>query len=153
MDKEYLPSIQRAKLEKEEKMPDPKDENQIQEGMSFSGKSNPKFVPPDLDAIEKRVNELEESTDQEEPMTLDRKIHLLSKIFPFAIGDMVKNKFNEDGYIDSVSLDDRGVLYLIQYKENRLRWESESKIRKNTPNIDSQDDMDKRPEIKTDIDQ
>ena len=168
-DKEYLPSIQKAKLERRNKMPDQKDKiNQIQEGMSFSGKTEPEDQEDknvhhvelaDSDAIEKRINDLDDkrkdysepSSDQEEPMTTDRKIHLLSKIFPFAIGDRIKNLFDEDGIIDLVGLDDRGVVYLVQYKENRVSWESEHKIRKNESYSGSQDDSAKRPGIKTDI--
>ena len=110
----------------------------------------------DLNIIEKRINKLQEDCDQgedqEEPMTLDRKIFMLSKIFPFAIGDRVRNKLSEDGIIDLVGLDNRGVIYLVRYKEGKVLWEHEGFIQKISSFSGSQDDsLNKKPSIKTDV--
>jgi hypothetical protein len=163
MDTEYLPSIEKAKLERSNTMPDPKDqiENEdtvkMEEGMGI--KDNQKTDDPtpydktQLDDIEKRVDELQESCDQEEPMTVERKIYMLSKIFPHAIGDRVKNRFDEQGIIDLVGLDHRGVIYLVQYKDQVKEWEAEGQIKKIPSNLASQENVKEKTEasLKTDI--
>ncbi len=186
-DKEYLPSIERAKLERRKTMPDPKNERNtehLEEGVGMKDEVDEKglrgvrselegdldtlmegkdkldddMVKPDLDAIEKRIDEmadkgLSDDCDQEPPMTTDRKIHMLAKIFGFAIGDRVKNVLDEEGIVDLVGLDRRGVLYLVQYKENNVRWEAEDCIKKNLSYVSYKDDdiVAQDPNIKTDI--
>jgi hypothetical protein len=174
VDVEYLPSIERAKFERRKQMPDPKDENTegLKESMGMGEKADlddlmeeknkldPEFTKPDLDEIEDRIDEMmvdDDDCDQEEPMTTDRKIYMLSKIFEFAIGDRVKNLLDEKGIIDLVGLDRRGVLYLVQYKENIMRWEPEESITKIPayspfPGQDT-DDPTFKSEVKTDIPQ
>ena len=99
-------------------------------------------------------NPFEDAPDQEEPMTIERKIHMLGKIFPLAINDRVRNLLSEDGIVEMVGLDDRGVLYLIKYKDQKTKWESEHSIKKNDSYKSSQEDstLDKSS-IKTDIEE
>ena len=174
MDVEYLPSIERAKLERRHNMPDPKDERNtehLEENMGLEDnqiddlsdlmekidKLDPEFTKPDLDAIEDRIDEMEDKmiaddSDREEPMTTDRKIHMLSKIFAFAIGDRIKNLLDEEGIVDLVGLDRRGVLYLVQYKENNMRWEPEESITKSPyKDFPIEDKIPNDPTFKTDI--
>lgn len=121
--------------------------------MKFKPNLDDDMVKPDLDSIGERIDKMQDEMkcDQEEPMTTDRKIYMLSKIFAFAIGDRIKNLLDEEGIVDLVGLDRRGVLYLVQYKENVMRWEVEECIRKIdqffSPGVDSPDD----PTFKTDI--
>ena len=125
--------------------------------MEEKNKLDDDFVKPDLDAIEKRIDEMEDDIiaddcDREEPMTTDRKIHMLSKIFAFAIGDRIKNLLDEEGIVDLVGLDRRGVLYLVQYKENNMRWEQEQSITKSPyKDFPIEDKIPTDPTFKTDI--
>lgn len=147
-DREYLPSIQKAKLEKERKMPD--NIEHIEEDMKFKDP-----LETDLDDIEKRVDELQEtmSEDREEPMTIERKIHMLGKIFPYTIGDHVRNALDEHGVIDLVGLDSRGVIYGVQYPNQILMWQSENQISKIPSNLTTQINEKEQSTIKTDIEE
>jgi len=92
--------------------------------------------------------------DQEEPMTIEQKINMLGKIFPFSIGDRIRNKLSEDGIVEMVGLDNRGVLYLINYKDQKTKWESEGFIKKNNSYKSSQEDPTlNKSSIKTDIEE
>ena len=121
--------------------------------MEEKNKLDPEFTKPDLDTIEKRIDEMTDNCDREEPMTVDRKIHMMAKIFKFAIGDRVKNLLDEEGIVDLVGLDRRGVLYLVQYKENNVRWEAEDCLTKNLSYVSYKDDdiVAQDPKIQTDI--
>lgn len=120
----------------------------IEEGMKFKDP-----LETDLDGIEKRVDELQEtmSEDREEPMTIDRKIHMLGKIFPLSIGDHVRNSLDEDGIIDLVGLDDRGVIYLVKYKGGILTWETN--LTKTSKYPATKEDPTLKSDIKTDIEE
>lgn len=122
--------------------------------MEKKDKLDPEFTKPDLDAIEERIDKMaEDNCDQEEPMTIERKVNMLSKIFEFTVGDRVTNLLDERGIVDLVGLDRRGVLYLVQYKENNVRWEAEDCIKKDLSYVSYKDDdiVAQNPNIKTDI--
>jgi len=130
--------------------------NGIAEDMIFKDPIENEF-PNDLDTIEKRINELQEkieNQEEEELMTIEQKINMLGKIFPLSIGDRVRNLLSEDGIVEMVGLDDRGVLYLIKYKEQNTKWESEHSIKKNDSYKSSQEDSAlNKSSIKTDIEE
>jgi len=134
----------------------PDDIEHIEEGMIFKDPIENEF-PNDLDTIEKRINELQEkieNQEEEELMTIEQKINMLGKIFPLSIGDRVRNLLSEDGIVEMVGLDDRGVLYLIKYKEQNTKWESEHSIKKNDSYKSSQEDSAlNKSSIKTDIEE
>lgn len=168
-------------------MPNQKEPN-LREGMGF--KDAIKTEKNDFDKIESKIDELDkrisgtgekqplgiigESQDQEEPLTLGRKIdkilrqqrpftilslsieekiQLIDFLFPIALGDEVRNKFDEVGYVESVSIDRRGVLYLVRYKTHEILWESEYQIEKISLHLSSDEvSEEKQPNlIKTDI--
>jgi hypothetical protein len=133
----------------------PDDIEYIEEGMKFKDPIENEF-PNDLDTIEKRINKLQEKIEnqEEELMTIEQKINMLGKIFPLSIGDRVRNLLSEDGIVEMVGLDDRGVLYLIKYKEQNTKWESEHSIKKNVSYKSSQEDSAlNKSSIKTDIEE
>lgn len=62
--------------------------------------------------------------------TLEDKIKMLAEIFPFALGDRVRNRHQENGFIEMVGLDERGVQYLVRYADNNRVWELDAHISK-----------------------
>jgi hypothetical protein len=88
----------------------------------------------DLDELEKKIDEVNrdipDRTSIRPPLTNEQKIDMLNQIFPIHLGDRVRNKHSEDGIVESVSIDPRGVLYLVGYKEHETHWEREDQIQK-----------------------
>lgn len=115
-DTEYLPTGQTEKL----------DEN--------IGLGERKNIMEDLDELEKKIDEVNrdipDRTSIRPPLTNEQKIDMLNQIFPIHLGDRVRNKHSEDGIVESVSIDPRGVLYLVGYKEHETHWEREDQIQK-----------------------
>jgi hypothetical protein len=112
----------------------------LNEGTSFkdavddlkSAVKNEKFREPsiidDLDELEKKIDQVNKNISL--PLTTEQKINMLNQIFPIHLGDRVRNKHSEDGIVESVSIDPRGVLYLVGYKEHETHWEREDQIKK-----------------------
>ena len=113
-DTEYLPTGQVEKL----------DENM---GM----RAKPSIID-DLDKLEQKIDEVNRDIPDRirPPLTNEQKIDMLNQIFPIHLGDKVRNKHSEDGIVESVSIDPRGVLYLVGYKEHKTYWEREDQIKK-----------------------
>ena len=63
-------------------------------------------------------------------LTPNEKIELMGMLFPIGLGDRVRNKLTEDGIVEMVGVDHRGALYLVMYKDQTSRWESEAQIEK-----------------------
>ena len=118
----------------------------IEEGMKFKDP-----FETGLDTIEKRIDELNEEFNREKPMTIEQKIHMLGRIFPLAIGDHVRNSLDEDGVIDMIGFDDRGVIYLVKYKGGILTWETN--LTKTSKYPATKEDPTLKPEVKTDIEE
>lgn len=95
---------------------------------------NEKTIMEDLDELEKKIDEVNKDipdrTSIRPPLTNEQKIDMLNQIFPIHLGDKVRNKHSEDGIVESVSIDPRGVLYLVGYKEHETHWEREDQIQK-----------------------
>lgn len=84
------------------------------------------------EAMDVKAKAIEESEDKEEPMTFERKLYMISKLFPIELGSRVRNKLGEDGIVEMVGIDHRGVLYLVLYKDQNTKWESEAQIKQIT---------------------
>ena len=134
-DTEYLPTGQVEKL----------DENM---GM----RAKPSIID-DLDKLEQKIDEVNRDIPDRirPPLTNEQKIDMLNQIFPIHLGDKVRNKHSEDGIVESVSIDPRGVLYLVGYKEHKTYWEREDQIKKIPSYGPSDDDSPPFPPFKTDI--
>ena len=108
----------------------------LNEGTSFKDavKNEKSSIIDDLDELEKKIDEVNENipdrTSIRPPLTNEQKIDMLNQIFPIHLGDKVRNKHSEDGIVESVSIDPRGVLYLVGYKEHETHWEREDQIKK-----------------------
>jgi hypothetical protein len=77
---------------------------------------------------------------------------MLSQIFPIQLGSKVRNKHCEDGIVEMVAIDFRGVLYLVEYKNHESSWEAENQIDIINDFGASERDTDaKKPTIRTDI--
>ena len=93
-----------------------------------------------LDELEKNIDKVNRCIPPQSdkmsirpPLTKEEKIRMINMIFPISLGDKVKNKFDEVGYVESVCIDHRGVLYLVTYQKHELIWESDYQIRKISP--------------------
>jgi hypothetical protein len=93
-----------------------------------------------LDELEKKIDEVSKCISPQPdkmsirpPLTKEQKIKMINMIFPISLGDKVKNKFNEEGFVESVCIDHRGVIYLVCYQKHELIWESEYQIEKISP--------------------
>jgi hypothetical protein len=108
-----------------------------------------------LDAVLDAKPEDDPGEDQEEPMTVARRIAMITKIFPIALGSKVRNKLGEDGFVEMVGIDYRGALYLVQYKDQNSRWhpEAELSILHNYDEGAKEAKEEKDPRIGTDIPQ
>jgi hypothetical protein len=94
----------------------------------------------DLDELEKRIDQVNpDKMSMRPPLTHEQKIKLLDLLFPIKLGSRVQNKHMEVGYVESVSIDRRGVLYLTRYKDQNTTWETEFDIE----DISSQKDVPK----------
>ena len=129
----------------------------LNEGTSFKDavKNEKSSIIDDLDELEKKIDEVNENipdrTSIRPPLTNEQKIDMLNQIFPIHLGDKVRNKHSEDGIVESVSIDPRGVLYLVGYKEHKTYWEREDQIKKISSYGPSDDDSPPFPPFKTDI--
>lgn len=83
----------------------------------------------------------------------EQKVALINLIFRFQLGDRVRNKLGEDGFIDCVGIDYRGVIYLVRYPKHEKVWESEMDIKKLNYPIEPKEDRDSSEKVKTDIPQ
>jgi hypothetical protein len=114
-----------------------------------------------LDELEKKIDEVNkyispqpDKMSIQPPLTKEQKIKLMNMVFPISLGDKVKNKFDEEGYVESVCIDHRGVIYLVAYKTHELIWESEYQIKKISPYFATESVSHRKTEeksIKTDI--
>ena len=96
-----------------------------------------------LDELEEKIDKVNknitgESKDPDRmsirpPLTKEEKIRMMNMIFPISLGDKVKNKHNEEGFVESVCIDQRGVIYLVLYQKHELIWESSYQIEKISP--------------------
>jgi hypothetical protein len=75
-------------------------------------------------AYQKAKLDEEIEKDKEEEMTPERKIILLSKIFPIPLDAKVRNALGEDGIVTMVGLSHLGVQYLVRYPGNIFTWEN-----------------------------
>jgi hypothetical protein len=108
------------------------------ESMNESMKLKSEFKDPvidDLDKLEKKIDEVNKNITSgskmiRPPLTNQEKIDMLNMIFPIQLGSKVRNKHSEDGIVETVAIDRRGVIYFVEYKEQRSKWESEDQIRK-----------------------
>lgn len=64
------------------------------------------------------------------PLTTEEKIQLIGCLFPIELGCHIKNKHNEEGFVEMVGIDHRGALYLVAYKDQNVRWETEAQIKR-----------------------
>jgi alpha-glucuronidase len=105
-----------------------------------------------LDELEKKIDKVNENIPPiQPPLTKEEKIEMMNMIFPIQLGDKVKNKHNEEGYVESVCIDRRGVMYLVGYQKHELIWESEYQIKKISPYSANEEVSHKEKSIKTDI--
>ena len=51
-----------------------------------------------------------------------KQVDLLSDLFKFTLGTKVRNRHNEDGYIEMCGIDNRGEMYLVNLPEGRSHW-------------------------------
>jgi len=93
-----------------------------------------------LDELEKKIDEVNKCISPQPdkmsirpPLTKEQKIKMLNLIFPISLGDKVKNKHDEEGFVESVCIDHRGVIYLVCYQKHEIIWESEYQIKKISP--------------------
>jgi len=137
-DTEYLPTGQVEKLD---------------ENMGMRAKFKEPSIIDDLDKLEQKIDEVNRDIPNRirPPLTNEQKIDMLNQIFPIHLGDKVRNKHSEDGIVESVSIDPRGVLYLVGYKEHKTYWEREDQIKKISSYGPSDDDSPPFPPFKTDI--
>jgi len=137
-DTEYLPTGQVEKLD---------------ENMGMRAKFKEPSIIDDLDKLEQKIDEVNRDIPDRirPPLTNEQKIDMLNQIFPIHLGDKVRNKHSEDGIVESVSIDPRGVLYLVGYKEHKTYWEREDQIKKISSYGPSDDDSPPFPPFKTDI--
>lgn len=102
-------------------------------GMDDQKTDNPSSYEEQMEkAKEEDIDDLgveRDDCDQEEPMTKERAIHMMDKIFPIKLGSRVRNKHQEDGIVEMVGVDFRGVLYLVAYQGHESSWESEHTIK------------------------
>jgi len=105
----------------------PKDNGieKIDETMKSESKTE---VLDDLEEIEKKIKMLD-PRNQEEPIDYEKKVEMLDLLFPIRLGNKVENKHKEIGYVGSVCIDRRGVLYLVRYEGHKEIWETEFDIK------------------------
>jgi hypothetical protein len=124
-DTEYLPPHQREENQKEEKA----------------------FANVNLEDIEKRINELSDNK-----ITNEKKLEMLDRIFDIRLDSRVRNRHSEDGIVEMVGIDYRGVQYLVRYKGHKLVWENDLTIKKVKFDNDSRESKIKsKTGIKTDF--
>ena len=113
-----------------------------------------------LDELEKKMDDVNKDIPSPDkmsmhpPLTREDKIRMINMLFPISLGDHVKNKHGEEGYVETVAIDQRGVLYLINYKKHSTIWESSYQIEKISPYFATESDSHRKTEgksIKTDI--
>ena len=120
----------------------PDDKEKINEGMGMGADFKEPSITDDLDTLESKIDEVNKmiSPDRRSirpPLTNEQKIKMLDMIFPIHLGDKIKNKHGLKGYVTSVSIDHRGVLYLIEYPKHETHWETEYAIEKISSHTDS----------------
>ena len=113
-----------------------------------------------LDDLEKKIDEVNKDIPSPDkmsmhpPLTREDKIRMINMLFPISLGDKVKNKHGEEGYVETVAIDKRGVIYLINYKKHNTIWESSYQIEKISPYFATESDHigeDRSKAVKTDI--
>ena len=126
----------------------PDDKVEINEGMGMKDhfkdtldelEKDPPIIDA-LDELEKKINEVSKCISPQPdkmsirpPLTKEQKIKMINMIFPISLGDKVKNKHDEKGFVESVCIDHRGVIYLVSYPKHNQIWESEYQIEKISP--------------------
>lgn len=65
-----------------------------------------------------------------ETLTNEEKLEMLDKIFDIHLDSRVRNRHLEDGIVEMVGIDYRGVQYLVRYKDHKLVWENDQTIKK-----------------------
>lgn len=76
----------------------------------------------------------------------------IEDMFKFHLGCKVRNRHNEDGYIEMCAIDNRGEVYLVNFPGHKTTWYTEFEIRKIAFDPENRKkDQDDR--IKTDIKQ
>lgn len=75
-----------------------------------------------------------------------------ASIFKFPLGTKVRNRHNEDGYVEMIGIDVKGVSYLVNLPECNRQWYNESEIKTvNMGRTDQDTVQPDRNEIRTDI--
>jgi len=109
--------------------------NELNEGMGMGSDFKEPSILDDLDKLEAKIDEVNKNIPEPNkmirpPLTNQQKIDMLNQIFSFRLGDKVRNLFSEDGIIEMVGIDRRGVIYLVEFKENNTKWLSEDQMKK-----------------------
>ncbi len=81
-------------------------------------------------------------------------IEQLNGVFKFTLGQKVRNRHNEDGYIELCGLDYRGIIYLVHMPGNHHTWYTEFELKPiNYGNSEQDANLKSDQKIKTDIPQ
>jgi hypothetical protein len=110
--------------------------------------------------VQLKAEQLSEELDELiEEKPLNNMLELVDKkssLFKFTLGQKVRNRHNEDGYIELCGIDYRGVIYLVHLPGNHHSWYTEFELKVIYGN-DDQDDpnvkLKSNQKIKTDIPQ
>lgn len=102
------------------------------ESKSFIKKSLSGALDDTKEAISKEIIDgaIECIIRKETELNTEQKIKLMSKLFPLALDDRVRNRFLEDGIIDSAAIDNESIFYLVKYKDHKSIWERPNDIKK-----------------------
>lgn len=124
--------------------------NQLTESVGLDAVLEPKQKKLDDSGYIESMKKLKEN--EETLLELTERIDQLSEIFKFPLGCKVRNRHNEDGYIEICGVDLRGPIYLVNFPGGINQWYSEFEIHKiqfDPDNVKAKKKDD--PRIKTDI--
>jgi len=102
------------------------------------------------------AEELDELIEEKPLNNMLEMLEKISSIFKFTLGQKVRNRHSEDGYIELCGIDYRGVIYLVHMPGNHHTWYTEFELK---PVYSSENDKESNinlksnQKIKTDIPQ
>ena len=87
-------------------------------------------MPEDMEYAPTSQRNLSDDELSDKKLTNEEKLEMLDKIFDIRLDSKVRNRHLEDGIVEMVGIDYRGVQYLVRYKGHKLVWENDQTIKK-----------------------